>query len=141
MRDERAVHGHETQILDQALSQKKSIERIAWIGLRFHNRQNVVMIDCDELKPHALHEIGEQRGRDAKRELSQPHLDSDLPQACDARMNHRFGVGDGIAHGTFKRVWPLVEESYQDIGIEQKPHGSGEPAQQKILGQGCIEIV
>jgi hypothetical protein len=79
MRDERSINGHEAQILDQALSKKKPVERIACRGLRFHNRQNVVMIDCDELKPNSLHKLGEQRGRHAESELSQPRLDSDLP--------------------------------------------------------------
>ena len=56
-------------------------------------------------------------------------------------MDCRFGVGDGVSHWSCKRVQPLVEESDQDIRIEQKPHGSRESSQQKILGQGDIEIV
>jgi hypothetical protein len=141
MRDERPVNGHEAQILDQALSKKKPIERIACRGFRFHIRQNVVMSDCDELKSHSLHKLWEQHGRYAESELSQPRLDSDLPQTCDARMHHRLGVGDGVPHWSCKRVRPLVEKSYQDIRIEQKPHGSRVSSQQKILGQGGIEIV
>jgi hypothetical protein len=118
MHDERSVDGHEAQILDQALSKKKPVERIACRGLRFHDGENVVMIDGKELKANSLHKLGEQHGRHPESELSQPHLDGDLPQTCDAGMNCRFGVGDGVPHWSCKRMQPLVENSYQDIRIE-----------------------
>jgi hypothetical protein len=61
MRQERTVDGHEAQILDQALQERKPIERIACCGLGFRNGQNVVMIDCNEMKSRALNKVGKHR--------------------------------------------------------------------------------
>ena len=108
MRDERSVDGHEAQILDQALSEKKPVERIACRGLRFHDRQNVVMIDCDELKPNSLHKLWEQRGGHARARVSPSRTLMAISQRlATLRMDRRFGVGDRRpALGAGKRVQP-----------------------------------
>jgi hypothetical protein len=84
---ERPVDSDEAQILDLALSEKKPVERIARCGLWFDIRQHMAMIYYDELKSHAPYEVGEQRERHRKRELSQPRFDGDFPQTSHAYMH------------------------------------------------------
>ena len=73
--------------------------------------------------------------------FSQAHLDGDLPKARDTGVKDCFGIGDGIPKRSCKRLQTVIENSYQDVGIEQKAHGSRERPQQKVLGQRSIEII
>jgi hypothetical protein len=49
----------------------------------FHDRQDVVMIDCDELKPNSLHKLWRSVGG-TESELSQPHLEERSGHLCRA---------------------------------------------------------
>ena len=94
MSDQRAIDRNEAQILDQALRQQQTIERIARRRFRLRNRQNVVVIDRDERQPDTVDDAWNPVQRDAESEFSQPHLYGDFPQARHACMHARIGIGD-----------------------------------------------
>lgn len=129
MREEGSIDCHQAQILSQALRKEKSIEGIARRRLGFNSCQNVMVIDCDEFNSQALRQLREQSKRHAQGELSQPHLDCNLPETGNAHMNRGFGGDKRLLHQTLKRINPLAENGQKHICVEQEPHGSRAPSQ------------
>src|SRR5436305_11949201 len=41
----------------------------------------------------------------------------------------------------FKGNEPRIQKRQDDISIEQKPHGSGQPLEREILRQGIVEVI
>ena len=74
-----SVGGHQSQILDQALREKKPVERIASGGLGLHVHQNVVTNYRNELYPCSFNRLCEQRAGHPDSESPQPRFNGDLP--------------------------------------------------------------
>lgn len=79
MGQERPIERGESEILDAALSEQHSIERVArrWIGLDAND--GVSTVDRQNGQPDSFHVIGDVVQSHAGVELAEPGLDRDFP--------------------------------------------------------------
>ena len=102
---------HELQIFDGALCQEESVEGIARVRLRTDFGQSVARFDRHGLQTEVLQQLWPIRERIAQRELAEPNLDRNLPDARYARMKLYIAPCEDCSHRSRKLIRLLFNQS------------------------------
>lgn len=141
MGGKRAVERDQPQILHPALSEQKTIERIAGLRLGLGIGKNMPDLNRQESHAGGLEKSEEIGQRQTGIESSEAGFEGDLPDARGAGKAGIFAGLDCLRDARGKRCQLSRRQAEKNVGVEQQPHRLRQRPQQNVLRQRRVEVV